>query len=200
MRITKIAMILLIGIMLVLMPACGEGEEAAPTPKPTPTPSSGYKTYVDEVDGFSVSYPTTWDVDVNPGMYAPVWADYSPPITSLTSPCSYVTADSIIYIEEVPAGQNDVESYFRDFTEPFWLESEERISLSSQVILVDGIPAIKYIFADIPSKSDWPSTSMLVVLIREQTAWNIYNFVHSDCWYLYEDIFDTIINGFKVLD
>ena len=57
---TRIVIVLLLGIMLLVGFACGNGGE--PEQTPTSTPLSGFITHTDEVNGFSFSYPDDWQL------------------------------------------------------------------------------------------------------------------------------------------
>ena len=192
MRITRIAIVLLLGILLVSGIACEGGGESEPTPTPTPapTPVSGFLTYTDEANGFSISYPEDWELvpeemweDVLLMLWAPVACEEF--ITDFS-----ITTEGLPYPLSVQSYSEGAERHLRSL--------EGYTSISEEELTVDGKAAIKHVFTFIMEGETFKV--MQVYLVENKTAWVLSFGTVPACWSQYEVIFDNMAGSFQLLD
>ena len=105
MKSTRIVIVLLLGIMLLVGLACGNGGEPEQTPTSTPIP--GFTTHTDEVNGFSFSYPDDWQL-ASDELSAGTDVMFLTPVA-----CSDITTNFNVVSEELPYSMS-VQSYFEN--------------------------------------------------------------------------------------
>jgi hypothetical protein len=181
MRLARIALIVLLGIVLVSTVACSSGSEQGPTPTPV------FTIYTNSSEGFAISIPTTWGT-LSMG-------DEGAFFSSDTT-CSGRPAVASV----VPGAPNTSlqTSYERIKT---GLEAQEGFDIiSEEEITIDGIPAWKCIFTAANLVEGHTIQTEFCVLVQENTSWLISFMCLPECWDTYEDTFDTMLNSFHLLD
>ena len=191
MKKPRIAVILLLGIMLLVGLACGNGGEPEPTPTPTSTLISGFITHTDEANGFSFSYPDDWQLasvelsgDIDVMVLAPV-------------ACGDVTTNFNMASEGLPYPMN-VQTYYFEYNK--WkLEAFPEYSLiSSDGQTIAGEVAIRNVYTW--GISGQNVKQMQVYLVKDETAWVLTFTTAPACWNQYETTFDNMVNSFQLLD
>ena len=174
MRLARISLVVLLGIVLVPTVACSSTPE--------------FVTYTDNTNGYSMSIPTSWDTVS--------WGDagtfYGAP-----SQCSEgdIMADVIAKDTHISSLQTlyEVSKNRAEDMEGFAFISEEETT-------IDGIPAMKlmYMYTDVSTGDTYQELSCF--LLQGNTSWLISFWCLPDCWDMYEGTFDTMANSFHVLD
>lgn len=151
----------------------------------TPTPIAGYQTYTDYDNGFSMSFPEDWEVEQGEEWFIKA-RSYCTGLPSLLGVTNY---------EDYPV---DVQTYFYDYSLPIWSRIAGYTSISVEDITLDGAPAIKHLYTD--TGHGVTMQNVLVVTVKDYTGWEIMIKIAPDCWNLYENRLNTIINSFRFLD
>jgi len=167
---------LLVCIVTVLAAACSSG------------PGSGFETYTNDINGFSISVPDGWEPEENTsGVFFT-----SPATCADWYPFGAVTAS---YEEDYTSAQ----IYYADIIEPL-IESFSGYNLvSKEDLTIGGIPAIRVIYTYIGSYGESVKETFCV-LISQQTAWLIIGSSDVTCWNKYAGTFDTMANSFQLFD
>lgn len=191
MKTKRVAAIFILGILLVSAFACLGGPEATPTPTPTPIP--GFQTYTDTVNGFSISYPDDWEVIPKEE------SDLLLAIFLAPSLCSGYLSSSAVFKQEFSFSMS-VQTYYLEVCKAVVSDYEGYTSISEEELTVCGVPAIKYVYTYTDTESGFTKQNMELVLVKEQTGWTIATSSTVECWNLYENTFNTIIDSFRLLD
>jgi hypothetical protein len=184
MKKARIAVVLLLGTMLASGLACGGGK-SEPTPTSTPTPTAAFPTYTDNISGFSISYPMGWKVVPADELETDLAAFSAPSLCE--GYLSYVVIFSSPY-------SSSLQSYHFEVKEI--LSELEGYNLISEELTVDSIPAIKLIYTH--TEFGYPVQNIGQILVNEETGWNIRASTPPECWNVYEDTFNTIIDSFQI--
>ena len=183
----RTALVLLLGIMLLVGLACGNGGEPAQTP--TSTPLSGFITHTDEVNGFSFSYPDDWHL-ASDELSAGTDVMFLAPVA-----CSDVTTNFNVVSEGLPYTMS-VHSYFENGK--IYLKAfAEYTPISDTELTVAGEPSIKHVYAWLLAGQTLKQ--MQVYVVQDETAWVLTFTTAPDCWSQYEATFDAITGSFRLL-
>ncbi|MFA5056279.1 MAG: PsbP-related protein [Dehalococcoidia bacterium] len=148
MKLSQIAAVVLIGIVAVFAAACGSSG----------TPTTGFTTYTDSINGFSISVPDGWE----PNEDASGVFFISPTTCAEWYPFGAVTAS----YEE---GYTSAEIYFTEVIEPMIAIFNEYNLVSKQNLTIDGIPALRVIYTYVGDYGESVQETFCV-LISQQTA------------------------------
>ena len=153
-------------------------------------PSSAFLTYVDDINGFSISYPSIWvrQPDVPEGG---VVAFAAPADAGQSTGASF-----LVMRVESPAEmslQSKYDSMKAD------LEPLPGFSVvSEQDIIIDGIPSKKLIFTH--TENGLPTKSMKVLLMKGKVTWSIILTSLPESFSSLEPTFDSIANSFHLME
>ena len=187
-KATRIVIVLLLGIMLLVGLACGNGGE--PEQTPTYTPLSGFITHTDEVNGFSFSYPDDWHL-ASDELAAGTDVVFLAPVA-----CSDVTTNFNVVSEGLPYTMS-VQSYFENGK--IYLQAfAEYTPISDDELTVAGKASIKHIYTWLLAGQTLKQ--MQVYLVQDETAWVLTFTTAPVCWSQYEATFDTITDSFQLLN
>lgn len=75
---------------------------------------------------------------------------------------------------------------------------EEYVLVSEEEIVIDNIPAMKAVYTG--TSVGYPFKTVACILVNAKVGWDIELGCDPECWDIYEDTFNTMINSFKVLD
>ena len=177
MKLSRIAAVVLISIVAIFSAACGSSG----------TPTTGFTTYTDNINGFSVSVPDGWEPEEDAsGVYF-----LSPSTCADWYPFGAVTAS-------YEGGYTSAQTYYAEVIEPL-IESFNGYNLiSKQNLTIDGIPAVKVIYTYVGSYGESVQETFCV-LMNQQTAWLIIGSCDVTCWNKYQGTFNTIANSFHLL-
>jgi hypothetical protein len=187
-KATRIVIVLLLGIMLLVGLACGDGGE--PEQTPTPTPLSGFITYTNEVNGFSFSYPDDWQLasdELSAGTDVMFLASVA---------CSDVTTNFNVVSEDLPYSMS-VQGYFEN-GKSYLQAFTGYTPISDDELTVSGEPSIKHIYTWLLSGQTLKQ--MQVYLVQDETAWVLTFTTAPNCWSQYEATFNTITDSFQLLN
>jgi hypothetical protein len=208
-RLTRIAVIALLGIVLVSTIACSSSSTPSLTPTPTSTPipaptptltpiptlAKGFEIYTDDTNGFSISIPESWDIYSSETEGWVVFRHNS--VCGGDFPAGVVSTYSTTYTSVQAFYSEDIKSY---------IESSDNYDfVSEENLTIDGIPAIKIIFRDVwwEDIAGVGATDVKVIecyLIKQQTVFGITLKCDPSCWDIYESTFNTMLTSFHVLD
>jgi hypothetical protein len=198
MRLTRIAVIALIGIVLFSTSACSSTSTSkptatptytvAPTTTPTPTLMSGFTTYTNTSKGFSISVPDGWDTRTMQETEVGIF---------FVSPSRCAGGFPIASVATTNAsGYTSVQTYYLEVFEPQSETWNGYKLISEENLTINGIPAIKVIY----TSEGYNIQEMGCILLNQQTAWMIVGSCDIECWDTYESTFNTMINSFHMLD
>jgi hypothetical protein len=183
MRLTRIAVITLLGIVTIFAVACGSSATSTP----------GFETYTDNTNGFSISAPDDWEITQMP---AREWVMFRCP-----SRCTGLNAT--VAITFVDTAHSSVQDYYTDDLEPAFALDDSNNLISKEDLTIDGIPTIKvlHIF-DMPTPYGdvIPLENIECIFIYKQMLWTILMQCDSACWDTYKPTFDTMLDSFQLLD
>jgi hypothetical protein len=204
MKPTMVGAPLLALALVVTCLGCGGGqEEATPTPTatptpvvtptptptatPTPEPTVAYEIYSDDVNGFAITYPETWQQTAVRGT-----------LFALESgePCGGYPAVFSLRKLDLPIS-TDVESFFGSVIgETF--SSTARNFVSGERMGVSGRAAIKWVtlFAD---EGGVPIREMTFYLLGDDAGWILSFTTVSSCWKEHVDLFEEMADSFLLL-
>ena len=177
MRLTGMAVALLLGVILVGACACGGGTSVA------------FQTYTDEVEGYSISHPDTWAVTL-----------WSFPLFSCAAPapCEGYTPGFSVVREEIP-----------DFTtlETYWTEKKQGLEtmpaytpVYEDQIKVGDAWAMKHIYTFVESEQGITVEAVQITLVTTDRGWSVLAYCAEECWGQYDDIFDTVVMSFRLVE
>ena len=187
----------LISIALVTLLAANAGCVTVVAPDQTASPS-GFITYNDTTNGFSISYPKDWEKipqtliggvesllggagNIIVGFWAPAKAEYG------FTPNFTVAKASLPYEQNLEAGYEEIKLV---------AEQEEGYAfISKDYMTIDGISAIKYVYR---SSEISDSTQMYILLMQGKVAWLITLSCAPQSFNSLESTFDTIANSFHI--
>lgn len=177
MKLSRIAAIVLIGIVTIFVVACGSSG----------TPTTGFTTYTDTINGFSVSVPDGWELASDEtGIY-------------LLGPSTcggghYYSSVSAASAEGYMSGH----TFYAGVLEPYLQALDNYELVSKETVTIDGIQTIKAIYTYVDTYG-YPVQQMAYVLVNQQTAWVIGGTCATTCWNTYQGTFNTIANSFNLL-
>lgn len=175
MKLARIAVIVLLGIVLVSTVACGS--------------SSEFRTYTDNFNGYSMSIPTTWDI-VGP------WGD-AVILFGGTSQCSGGNITGSVISRDTHASR--LQTLYEGSKNS--VEDEEGfIFISEEEITIDNVPAMKLMYMCIDISTGDPFQAVEYCLLRGNTSWLISFNCIPECWNTSESTFNTMISSFRFLD
>ena len=194
MRLTEIAGIILLGVVLVSAIACGSSSGTGLTPTPdsefTPTPASveGFIIFTDDVNGFSISVPDTWEpelIQTGDFFYAP-------------SACGGWPA-SIAVTASYEAGYTDVQAYYDEVFRPYIEDFNGYRFVSEEDMIIGGIPSIKVIYSYSGTEGD-SVQEMACVMVNQQIVWFVVGSCITACWDTYADTFCAAAQSLHLLE
>ncbi|MFA5375170.1 MAG: PsbP-related protein [Dehalococcoidia bacterium] len=176
MKLKLISAALLLCVFAFSAIACGSSKTSTP----------GFETYTDNVNGFSISIPDSWETT----------QEETVTFFSAPSPCVslYPFGDVVAASAE---GYTSAQTYYSEVFEPF-LETLDGYGLiSKENSTIDGTPAIKvtYTYAD----GGYSFQEMASILVDQQTLWVIVGSCESTCWNQHVGTFNTMTNSFQSL-
>ena len=186
-KATRIVIVLLLGIMLLVGLACGDGGE--PEQTPTSTPLSGFITHADEVNGFSFSYPDDWQL-ASDELSAGTDVMFLAPVA-----CSYINTNFNVVSEGLPYSMS-VQSYFEN-GKSYLQAFTGYTPISDDELTVAGKASIKHVYTWLLSGQT--IKQMQVYLVQDETVWVLTFTAAPACWSQYEATFDTIADSFQLL-
>jgi len=185
MRVTRIAVIALLGIVTMFTVACSSSSNHTSTPPLTP----GFVTHTDS--GYSISVPNSWEIQ--PMEATVIWAFFTCP-----SRCAGI-ATTVSVIETATNALN-VQSYYSVHVEPRFKNVNEYDFISKEDLTIDGIPAVKVIYTDIHDVNNVGAIQIMdCYLMNGQTLWSIEGSCAPSCWDTYKDTFNTMASSFHLL-
>jgi hypothetical protein len=175
--------------------ACGGGSSETPAPTPTLTPSptatSAYTTYVNESHGFSIRYPSCWDVDEEACIKC------GGPLVAFKAPqvCGNMTTQFEIKKDELDETM-DIEEYF-DYKRQGILLLDDYTPISDKELTVDGRDAIQHEFTYTFGQTVY---IIALILLDDDTGWYVYCTCAEDCASECEEVFDDMAGSFQILN
>lgn len=169
--------------------ACNPGSGVVPTP--TPTPTSDFSTYINESDGFSISYPMDWyvDLEICRRCGGPLIAFLSP------QPCANYTTRFEVRNEQL-AEQMSVQEYLEMKRQDLDTSMDEYVPISEEEVTVGGRAAIKHVFTAIYGTN---AKFIALGLVEDKTGWYMYSISNASCASECETVFDTMVGSFQLL-
>jgi hypothetical protein len=141
MRLARIAVIALLGIVLVSTVACGSNAEQEPTP------TSMFTTYTNSSEGFSISVPDSWYITSDSWEITHMNNEtITVQQTSFTSPSLCAGQIITAYVTSFYTNFSSVQAYYSEVFEPLMVHLNEYALISEDDLTIDGIPAIKVIY------------------------------------------------------
>lgn len=172
MRLARIAVVALLSVIAIFAVACGS--------------ESGFETYTDDTNGFSLSVPDGWEIEPMDTTKSAVF--------TCSSAC--VGVANVVEITQDYSG--DAEDYYTGTIKPTNDEIPGLDLSLKEDITIDGVSAIKVIWT--LNQDEDSDKAMYYILVKGQTLWVITFHSESSCWDTYEDTFDIIANSFHILD
>ena len=174
---------ILIVIFLVLIGTLSvQGLSCGPSEPPQ------FVTYTSETEGFSIDYPDSWNAGDSrePQVKVAIWekefglnpvgimvAKYAAPGYNLKSFAEF----------QINALPDIIEDY---------------ISVSTEELIISGIPAIKHIYTHTVGPTNYKSVK--VYLVENETGWILGFNSPQKSFDSYKSIFDTSFNSFRLLE
>jgi len=158
-----------------------------PVATPTPEPPAAYKTYTDQVNGFSIEYPADW-------------AAVAPPAAVLVVTSGEVCGGqqatfTLSKLESFTSGS--VEAFFGSIISGTFLSSE-RSFVSGEKVGVAGRAAIKWV-TTVDRPGGIPLLDTSYYLIGDTAGWVLSFTVIYSCRDQYQDAFDHMAGSFQFL-
>lgn len=172
----RITLVLLLSIMLVSGLACGNG--------------TGYQTYTDNVNGFSIDYPEDWEMPPEELWEGAYVAFYAP------EECSDFTANFNVVGEGLPFSMS-VQTYYESVKSILQILTGYT-PISEEEMNMGVGAAIEHVYSY--SLAGQTMTQMQIYLVEDQTAWVLTFSTVPACWGQYEPTFDTVVDSFQLLD
>ncbi|MFC2050637.1 PsbP-related protein [Chloroflexota bacterium] len=178
----------LIGVSLLLLLSLVPGCVTVVSPDQTAQPS-GFLTYTDTTNGFSISYPSDWErvsqEFLTQGEYVAFWAlklgNGMPPYLSV--------------LESDLTPGTSLEAFFEE--EKAIAEAHPGYTfISKEKVVVNGIPGIKLVSTLV--EADTPAKVMQLLLVHGNSSWVITCLCAPGLYGNYESTFDSIINSFQI--
>jgi hypothetical protein len=192
MKLARIAVIALLGIVLVSTVACGSTSSSNPTITPASTPNliTIASVYTDNANGFSIPLMNGWDIDEMEGVEdGATFRDYS----GCGKSYPYYGV-----IKSSAEGYTSVQTYYSENIEPY-IEGYDGYYLVSKVNPpIDGVPAIGVVYTYVQEGAD--IVEMGCYFIRDDTLWGFAAGCSDTCWEEYVHIFDFVLSEFEILD
>jgi hypothetical protein len=199
----KLVACLIIAVLVPVMVliACGDGEQPSPTAMATPTPfatdvaQAGYLTFIDDINGLAIDYPGDWEPIPDEYME---WFAGEMGVTGFWAPvaCGDFIANFNVVNEPLPFSMS-VETYF-DSSKRHLRSLEGYGPVSEEEITVNGMTAMRHLFNQ---TSDGDTIrQMQVYLVRDETGWVLTYSTSSSCWQQYEPVFNHMTDSFRFLD
>ena len=178
----------LIGVALLLLLSLAPGCVTIVSPDQTARPS-GFLTYTDTTNGFSISYPSDWERVsqelLTQGEYVAFWAlklgNGMPPYLSVT--------------EFDLAPGTSLEAYFEQ-EKAFAAAQPGYTFISKEKVVVNGIPGI--ILVSTLVHADTSAKMMQLLMVHGNSSWIVNCMCAPELYGKYESTFDSIINSFQI--
>lgn len=159
------------------------------TPSEGPAPSA-LLTYTDETNGFSISYPGNWERAPEELLGGAI-VGFSAPREEHGGKPNFT-----VFRRELPS-EMSVDSFFE--TSKSGLQAVEGYTfVSKQDIVIDGMPAIKYVYT--VSRGGTTIKGMQVLLVQGKSGWIITHTCAPESFGSLEPTFDAIAAGFCLLE
>jgi len=190
MRAKGIVVVILLCALALSGFACGCGGEEEATP--TPTPIAGYLIHTDEANGFAISFPDNWGkMQEHKWESWGVLAQYES-----DSDCQLAVPNFSVKNEELSQPMS-VEAWFEELKGNL-AAIEGYTPISEEELTVDGVAAIKHVFAFDVGVAIF--NGMQLYMVKGTTGWTVTCQCPSECWSQYGPIFDTIAGSFRLLE
>ena len=191
MKLTKLAVILLLGVMLISGVACGGGQGAEPTPTPTPTSTPEHQTYTDENNGFSIDFPAGWQIAPDAQ-----WEEAAVMLFDLFA-CNDGPLVCSLLIEELPYSMS-VES-FHELGEAGLQSLDEYTPISEEELNIGGKEVIKHVYTMMSSGQITYRFAQFAI-VEDQTGYMLAFAAVPTCFDEHEDTFDMMADSFRLSD
>lgn len=189
MKANALAVCTLLAMLTVSTLACGDGTKQHGAAVP---PITGYLTYSDEANGFSISYPENWNAVQR--LETPERSE-----VAFVDPrfCCATPAGVSVVIEELPHGMSvtdyselglsQVTSTYQWYT----ITSQEQATL-------DDRTAIKHVYSG--GFDRFAATHTEFYVVEGSKGWVVTSRVSPAFLEQYELVFQTMVNSFRLLD
>ena len=154
-------------------------------------------TYIDESNGFSISYPRDWE-EMPREIWKGVQTEEGEILIAFWSPYPH-KLNFIVWKEELSYPMN-IQNYYevkKEKVKERALMLNNYAFISAEDLAIDGIPAKKDIFTH-STPSGRPSKSMYVYMVKNQTAWVISFSGEPASFDDFKSTFDAIISSLSL--
>ncbi len=206
MKFSKFIPLILLILVLLAGGSCscgGDGGKPTPTSTPSPTPSptanatltptpiTEYLEYIDEENGFAISYPQGWEM--LPHEY---WSNetlaffWTGQADMQCAPQFYLSREEL---DQPTSVQDWFEQDRGNLT-----ASEGYSPISEEMITVDGNAAIKHVLT-----VEYGEATLQLIrlyLVKDTSGWLLNCVCLSDCWPRYGPNFETVAVSLRFLD
>jgi len=188
MKANTLVVFTLLAMLMVSTLACGGGAKEHGVTVP---PITGYTTYTDEANGFSISYPENWNAVQR--LETPERSE-----VAFVDPrfcCSTPVGVSVVK-EELPHGMSVVE-YFESGLSLLTSTYQWYTNISQEQATLDEGTAIKHVYTGGFYRFD---ANIEFYLVEGSKGWVMTSRVSPPLEEQYELVFDTMVNSFRLLD
>jgi len=183
MKAKRLIILALLAVLVVSTVGCGGGGQE-------PTPITGYVTYNDEANGFSISYPEHWGNLVRFQTSEKTIVAFYDPKLGCSAP------SGVNLVKEALPDSLSLREYFEAGKAMSADMDLGQTSIFEEQVTLGGRTAIKHVYI----LTGLDAKGMEVYLVEGSTGWVITCSTIRGFWDKYEPVFDTMLNSFRLLD